>query len=70
MPTAHNNNITAIIAVAKRTINGMLYTANINFKTKDKIVTINPFIKNNYYLVFLIKLSMFLISTIGCFIII
>lgn len=49
MPNAHKNNITDKIAVAKITINGMLYTANINFKIKDKIVTINPFIKKNYY---------------------
>ncbi len=45
MPNAHTNNITAIIAVAKITINGMLYTANINFRIKDKILTIYPFIK-------------------------
>ena len=45
MPNAHKNNITAIIAATKITIVGMLYTANINFRIKDKIVTINPFIK-------------------------
>ena len=32
MPNTNMNNITAIIAVAKITIIGMLYTANINFR--------------------------------------
>lgn len=45
MPNAHTNNITAIIAVAKITINGRLYTANISFRIKEKILTINSFIK-------------------------
>ena len=41
MPNTNMNNITAIIAVANITINGMLYTANINFKIKDKIVYVS-----------------------------
>lgn len=51
MPNAHTNNITAIITVAKITIHGMLYTANITFRIKDKLSTIKLFKKKNknYY---------------------
>lgn len=45
MPNAHTNNITAIITVAKITIHGMLYTANITFRIKDKLSTIKLFKK-------------------------